>query len=245
MADNTAHRAQDAKRQAARMIENQEEILEALLQKAQQMLMYPLAQTTRTTTDDGKQITTEVHPAKWSMADALKFYSQALELLENIEALRAHADQLDRMESTDDLPAWVPAYLAAWGGERPNGRRMTVTEAAEMAGTTDSNVRNLRQRSEQFRRMEWMARHGDMDYVQSMVDAGLRGSAITIFESFMHLVKGGDRAAILKGMEWIQDKPIRIKLDENDGLSDEERAERVMDLLDAARARRDGNNPQK
>lgn len=232
-----------------KMIESYEKAIEALVEKAQQMLMYPLAKTVHTTTEDGKQVVTEVHPAKWTMTDASKFYSDALALLDRIERLKVHADRLDRDEATEGLPAWVPAYLAAWGGEQDGGRedggkRMTVSQAAEIAGTTSSNVRNLRTRSVQFKRLEWIARHGDTAYMQSMVEAGLRGNALLIFAAFMRLVQEGNTQAVLKAMEWLQDKPLRVKVENNDLLSDEERARLVMGLLDTARARRDGGDSQ-
>lgn len=244
MAEHNDHKFESERERLSRMIDRQEQIVEALIQKAQQMLLYPLAKTTHTESGDGKQVTTEVHPAKWSMVDAAKFYSQAVELLNRIDDLREHADRIERQEIADELPAWVPAYLAAWGGER-QGRRMTVTQAAQLAGTTGSNVRNLRQRSEQFRRLEYVARHGDTEYMQSMVEAGLRGNALTIFGAFMRLVQAGNTQAVLKAMEWLQDKPLRIKMeDDDDLLSDDERARQIMVLLDAARARRDGGGTQ-
>jgi hypothetical protein len=232
-----------------KMIENYEKAIEALVEKAQQMLMYPLARTVHTTTEDGKQVVTEVHPAKWKMTDASEFYSDALALLDRIERLKAHADRIERAEVAEELPAWVPAYLAAWGGEQKsgeqkNGKRMTVSQAAEVAGTTSSNVRNLRTRSEQFKRLEWIARHGDTAYMQSMVEAGMRGNALLIFAAFMRLVQEGNTQAVLKAMEWLQDKPLRVKVEDDNLLSDEERARLVMGLLDAARARRDGGDSQ-
>ena len=184
-----------------KMIENYEKAIEALVEKAQQMLMYPLARTVRTTTEDGKQVVTEVHPAKWKMTDASEFYSEALALLDRIERLKAHADRIERDETAEDLPAWVPAYLAAWGGAQESGKRMTVSQASEVAGTTSSNVRNLRTRSEQFKRLEWIARHGDTAYMQSMVEAGLRGNALLIFAAFMRLVQEGNTQAVLKAMD--------------------------------------------
>lgn len=62
----------------------------------------------------------------------------------------------------DDLPEWVPIYLDAWGSKRPDGRVMTVTFAAGLAGVSPSTIRFWRGRSAAFRDLEDQARRGPM-----------------------------------------------------------------------------------
>lgn len=108
------------------------------------------------------------------------------------------------------LPPWVPTYLAAWASKRPYSKRVTVTWAARMAGTTASNVRDLRRGAPRFRVMEQMARFGEGKHIASMISGGLRGNASLIFEAFMTLVASGNSQAVLKAMEWLQNKPTAL-----------------------------------
>lgn len=203
----------DTRKRLDDMISEQEQIVKALIEKAEQMLMHPLAKTVRTASDDGKTSITEIHPAKWTMGDATKFYGQACDLLDRIAELKKRADQLELEEDRrEKLPAWVPAYLAAWGGGWKEGKRVTVTQSAELAGTSASNVRNLRQRSKQFQRLEYIARHGDALDMQSAVEAGLRGNMPVIFDAFMQLVKKGDARVVIKAMEWLLDKAAALEI---------------------------------
>jgi hypothetical protein len=131
---------------------------------------------------------------------------QLQDLREKVADCLTEAKQAD----LEQLPTWVPAYLGAWGGKRENGKRVTVAWAAEQAGTTDSNVRNWRQTSQQFKRLEHLARYGRAEQVSSMVQAGLRGMTPVILAAFMRLVQTGNVHAIMKAMEWLQDKPSMI-----------------------------------
>lgn len=51
-----------------------------LLNKAKQMLVFPLATTVRSTQEDGKTIVTEYHPARWSLADVGRMLETASKL---------------------------------------------------------------------------------------------------------------------------------------------------------------------
>ena len=107
---------------------------------------------------------------------------------------------------------------------------MSVKRAAELAGTTASNVRNLRANNPQFARMEYIARHGDGEVVTSLIEAGLRGNAAIIFDSFMRLVRNGDRQAILNAMNWLQDKPSYLVM-----MTDDELLSKYNETLEALR----------
>lgn len=186
-------------------IQQEQALARALLDKAEQMLKYPLAKTTHVTDHEGRAVVTEIHPAKWSMADAVRLYDAAKELLKRSEGRQRDLERFDLPR----LPPWVPTYLAAWGSPRPDGKGMTVIWASSLAGTTDSNVRNLRKRSPQFRRMEDMARFGTAQGIGDFIDAGLRGNAPTIFGKFVQLVDEGNVQAVLKGVEWLRGKPTK------------------------------------
>jgi len=160
---------------------------------------------------------------------------QALKLVRETEMQIAEVQERVREVIEDaeghinDLPSWVPMYLAAWGSKRPDGKRVTVSWAASVAGTTASTVRSLRMRSDRFCRMEYIARHGEGEHVASMIDAGLRGNASRIFESFIRLVDKGNPQAVLKAMEWLQNKPaILLQLTT---MSDEQLLEYYSSLL--------------
>jgi len=140
-----------------------------------------------------------------------KAVDQVLRILDQRERELARSEGFDEGQALERLPAWVPVYLAAWGGKPPEGTRVTVKWAAELAGITADNVRMLRQRSAQFRRLEYMARHGSMEGAASMVEAGLRGATMAIFRSFMRLVEGGDPATVRKAMEWVRGKPEEMR----------------------------------
>lgn len=187
-------------------IQQEQSLARALLTKAEQMLQYPLAKTTQVTDHEGRAVVTEIHPAKWSMADAAKLYDAAKELLHRSEQRQRDLER----GAIDRIPSWVPTYLAAWGTTRPDGKMMTVQWASSLAGTSASNVRNQRQRSRQFRRMEEMARFGTQATMTEFIDAGLRGNASTIFDTFMRLIDDGDVRAVLKAMEWLRGKPIEV-----------------------------------
>lgn len=190
-------------------IQQEQTLARALLDKAEQMLKYPLATTTHVTDHKGRAVVTEIHPAKWSMADAVRLYNAAKELLERSEGRQRELGRFDVRR----LPEWVPTYLAAWGSTRPDGKAMTVIWAASLAGTKDNNVRILRKRSPQFRRMEDMARFGTARIMGEYIDAGLRGNVPTIFGKFMQLVDEGNVQAVLKGVEWARGKPIKHEVE--------------------------------
>lgn len=51
-----------------------------LLDKVRQMLVFPLAKTTRSTQDGGQTVVTEVYPAQWKLADAARLLEAASKL---------------------------------------------------------------------------------------------------------------------------------------------------------------------
>lgn len=185
-------------------IQQGQELARALLAKAEAMLHYPLAKTVRSV--EGQ--ITEVHPAKWSMADATRLLQVGKDLLAHNEQQQRELGRMDMSR----LPEWVPTYLAAWGSPRPDGKKMTVAWASSLAGTSASNVRNLRQRSRQFVRMETMARFGTAATMGEFIEAGLRGNVGVIWTNYMRLVKEGNVSAILKGVEWTRGKASKVEM---------------------------------
>ena len=142
-----------------------------------------------------------------------RYLRVALDAERELKDLRQRARDCVDAEAdraVEKLAPWVPTYLGAWGCKREDGKRVTVGWAAEQAGTTDSNVRNLRQTNPRFRRLEELARYGRAEQISSMIQAGLRGSAPVILQEFMRLVQSGNAPAIMKAMEWLQDKPSMI-----------------------------------
>lgn len=134
-------------------------------------------------------------------------------IIKILELRRQTLAEIDEASELEKMPSWVPTYLAAWGSTNPDGNRMLVRIAAELAGTQASNVRNLRLRSPQFKRMEWMARHGSMAQAASFVEAGLRGIAPVIFEAFVKLIRSGDPATVRKAMEWLGSVTSKVELE--------------------------------
>lgn len=149
--------------------------------------------------------------AQWAAAKAgdRSAIDRILRIVSQRERLR-RGDESDEATVLERLPEWVPTYLAAWGSTGPDGKKMTVKAAAELAGTNDSNVRNLRTRSPQFRRLEDMARHGSAERAASQVDAYLRGNSLRIIEAFDALVGQGNPQTVLKAMEWLRDRPAEV-----------------------------------
>jgi len=125
------------------------------------------------------------------------------------------------------MPKWVHSYLAAWGSKPPDGGRMTVTWAAEFAGTNPDTVRQYRRSSAAFRRLEDIARHGSTNWLQSYVDAGLRGLAPEIMTAMADLIRQRNHQAVLKALEWMRGREARLNID----LSEltEEQLERIAD----------------
>lgn len=105
------------------------------------------------------------------------------------------------------LPEWVPLYLAAWGSVRPDGKKMSVTWAAGLAGISVETVRGLRMRSRQFRIIEYVARHGSAAFMASYAEAGVRGAAPQILTSFLKLIADGEYHTVIQAMKWLMDKP--------------------------------------
>ena len=89
---------------------------------------------------------------------------------------------------------------------------MTVTFAAEFAGITPSTVRDLRARSPQFQRLEWLARHGTTEWVQSYVQAGLRAMTPQVMSSLHKLLVDGHPQTVVKVAEWMRGKPDLLDL---------------------------------
>jgi len=146
----------------------------------------------------------------------------------------------------EELPSWVPGYLAAWGSKLdPDGKTMRVKTAAALAGTTESNVRNLRQRNPNFRLLETIARKGGSLWLSSYMEAGIRGMAPRIFQSFCKLVESQNPQVVLQAMKWALDKPegINVNLsgvmatDDVSQLDDEELDTRLAELFEQARKR--------
>lgn len=122
---------------------------------------------------------------------------------------------MDRDEAEgqiEQMPVWVAAYLGCWGSTRPDGKRMMVQFAADFAGTTPSAVRNLRQRSPAFRKLEDIARYGTAAWAQSYVEAGLRGLAPTLMRSLARLIETDNYQTVLKVAEWLRGKPTEVKV---------------------------------
>ena len=68
-----------------------------LLDKARQMLVFPLAKTVRSTQDGGQTIVTEVYPAQWKLADTARMLEAASKLArlavgEETERIGIHND---------------------------------------------------------------------------------------------------------------------------------------------------------
>lgn len=117
------------------------------------------------------------------------------------------AEELDESTELEKLPPWVPLYLSVWGGTRPDGKRMTVKWAADYAGISPSNVRNLRSRSPGFRRMEGMARFTSIQFAQSYVERGLAHIAPLWLNALITLLAVADSQTVLKVGEWLRGKP--------------------------------------
>ena len=157
----------------------------------------------------------------------------------------------------EKLPVWVPDYLAAWGSKfDPEGKRMRVKTAATLAGTTESNVRELRRRSERFQLMEKIAREGGSLFLSSYMEAGLRTMAPSLLQAFRTLVANLNPQVVLQGMKWAMDRPEALTVDvtgvvatdDVSELSDEALDTRLDQLLVAARKARaaaaaDGEEP--
>ena len=115
------------------------------------------------------------------------------------------------------LPEWAPEYLACWGSTKPDGGRMTVTFAAEYAGVTPSTVRDLRARSPQFQRMEYLARNGTSEWMQSYIQAAGRAFAPLLVDSMYRLLSDGHPQATLKMWEWARGKPDLLDITSGGG----------------------------
>lgn len=63
-----------------RLREEEWKAYQQLLDKARQMLVFPLARTHRETSEDGKTIITTVNPSKWALRDATAFFELASKL---------------------------------------------------------------------------------------------------------------------------------------------------------------------
>ena len=113
----------------------------------------------------------------------------------------------EEQRTLERLPEWVPQYLAAWGSTRPDGKAMSVEWAAGLAGVTPSGVRSLRERRVEFRRLEYLTRHGTAAFMASYAEAGLRGSAPAILNSFLALIQEREYHTVIQGMKWLMNKP--------------------------------------
>lgn len=108
----------------------------------------------------------------------------------------------EEQAQTDGFPDWALEYLAAWGSKvGPDGKRMRVKTAAALAGTTDSNVRELRRTNERFRLMEGIARNAGAMYMASYAEAGLRALAPEILRAFADLVRSRNAQIVVQAMK--------------------------------------------
>ena len=94
---------------------------------------------------------------------------------------------------------------------------MTVTFAAEFAGVTPSTVRDLRARSPQFKRLEWLARKGTSEWVQGYVQAGLRSMAPQVMSSLYGLIVDKHPQTVVKMAEWMRGKPDLLDITSGGG----------------------------
>ena len=123
---------------------------------------------------------------------------------------------------------------------------MRVKTAATLAGTTESNVRELRRRSDRFQLMEKIAREGGSMFLSSYMEAGLRTMAPSLLQAFRMLVANMNPQVVLQGMKWAMDRPEALTVDvtgvmatdDVSKLSDEELDSRLDHLLVAAREAR-------
>lgn len=129
-------------------------------------------------------------------------------------------DQRDLDEhELEKLPKWVNNYLSCWGSrKRPDGGRMTVTFAADFAGVGPTAVRNMRQRSPAFRRLEIIARHMGAYWSQSFVEAGLRGLSPKIMQAFADLIEERHPQTVIKGLELLMGKVQELEVTWRDAL---------------------------
>jgi len=149
-------------------------------------------------------------------------------------------------QALEQLPAWAPEYLACWGSKKPDGGRMTVRFAAEFAGVTPSAVRNLRERSATFSRLEEIARHAGAEWAQTYIEAGLRALAPGLMRALAELIADKNAQTVLKGIEWLRNKPQALSLEgtvgvsqggwDLSGLSDDELDQMLLnlDVIDGA-----------
>lgn len=110
-----AQRRRDAalwERRREKLRQDTHEISQALLRKAEDMLKYPLAQKTTTTSEDGKTITTIVEPVRWNLRDVARF--------------------LDTANEVGRLAADLPTAKTATELSGPNGGPIPVTTAPAM-----------------------------------------------------------------------------------------------------------------
>ncbi len=79
-----------------------------LLDKAQQMLVFPLAKTTRTAESDGQTVITEVYPARWSIGDVARYLETASKL-----ARLALGEETERVGINSGLALTVDDFIQA------------------------------------------------------------------------------------------------------------------------------------
>lgn len=77
-----------------------------LIDKARQMLVFPLAKTVRSTQDGGQTVVTEIYPAQWKLADAARILEAASKL-----GRLAVGEETERVSVDVELTAddWVAA----------------------------------------------------------------------------------------------------------------------------------------
>lgn len=109
----------------------------------------------------------------------------------------------------EKMPPWAPEYLACWGSKAPHGGRMTVTFAAEFAGTTPDNVRQYRKANRHFRRLEQIARYAAGAWSSSYIEAGLRALAPGLMRALAAQIEAGNTQTVLKVAEWLRGKPVQ------------------------------------
>lgn len=104
-----------------------------LLDKARQMLVFPLAKTTRSQQDEGMTVITEVHPTRWGLADVGRLSEVAsklarLALGEETEHVGVTARLVE--VTADDL-AQAAREVARWEQETYGGETSSEISKAE------------------------------------------------------------------------------------------------------------------
>jgi len=128
---------------------------------------------------------------------------ELLTVAHDLQGERISQRDLDE-HALEKMPPWVAEYLACWGSKKPDGGRMTVTFAAEFAGTTTDAVRQYRKANASFRRLEEVARYAGANWARTYVEAGLRGLAPDLMRNLAYLINVEKHPqTIMKALGWM------------------------------------------